>query len=367
MLGAQQDPYLLSGEWQLFASYRHLRSDRHFSGTVEQVDREKLGNFVVNKQYLLDLGATYAVNRQFNVTLGIPILTYGSWAVPLPVNPPGTRRVQSADGLGDITLVGRYWLLDCETKQTGNFALGLGVKLPTGDYGAKDKFQDITGGNAQVKPVDISIQPGDGGFGIILDGMGFQKVGSATAFASATYLINPRNTNGTPSIISNLFGGNVPASLAGFAVNSVPDQYLARVGAALPIKGVKGLSVSLAARIEGVPPDDLIGGSDGWRRPGYAIFVEPGLIYSQGRHTWSISAPVATQRNRQANVQGLEGDATFADYFIVASYSYRQGGRRKGAVQKPAAEKPTSQASCKGCRHCRPTALDAAMLSLVQR
>ncbi|HEU4753583.1 MAG TPA: hypothetical protein VFU47_10790, partial [Armatimonadota bacterium] len=285
MLGAQQDPYLLRHEWQLSASYRTLRSDRHFNGTVEQTEREKLGNNVVNKQRILDLGATYAVDRQLNVTLGVPILTYGSWSIPLPINPPGTRYVQSASGLGDITLTGRYWLLDAERSRKGNVALGLGVKFPTGNPDARDLFPDRTGGNPQVKPVDQSVQPGDGGWGVILDTQMFRRIGSVTAFASGTYLINPRNTNDTKSIISNLFGGNIPATLQDFKFNSVPDQYLARAGVAVPVPKVKGLAVSLAARIEGVPVNDLFGGSDGFRRPGYSIFVEPGLIYSTGKHT----------------------------------------------------------------------------------
>jgi hypothetical protein len=357
VLGAQRDPYLQPREGQFFINYRSLRSDRHFSGTIEQVEREELGNFVVNKQQILDLGATYQLNRQFNITLGIPILVYGSWSIPLPINPPGTRQVQSAEGLGDIILTGRYWLLDCNRYQRGNVALGLGVKFPTGNSNARDKFPDITGGNPQVKPVDQSIQPGDGGWGVLLDIQGFRQVGSATFFASGSYLLNPRDTNGTPSIISNLFGGNVPPQFADFRFNSVPDQYIARAGVAVPVPKVKGLSVSLAARIEGVPPSDVFGDSNGFRRPGYSIFVEPGLIYSSGRHTWSLSAPVATHRNRQANANGFEGDATFADYFFLAGYSYRFGGSKARAEQPAAAKKPgetLAKAPCSGCGFCKP-------------
>lgn len=357
MLGAQNDPYLQTHEWQLFANYRWLRSTRHFSGTVEQVEREQKGNNVVNRQQILDLGATYAVNRQLNLTLGVPFLVYGSWSIPLPVDPPGTRQVQSAKGVGDITLTGRYWLLGCENNRRGNLGLGLGVKFPTGNADARDRFPDITGGNAAVKPVDQSVQPGDGGWGAILDFQGFRQVGSATLFASGTYLLNPRDTNDTPSIVSNLFGGKVPPSLQGFRVNSVPDQYLARAGVAVPVPKVRGLSVSLAARIEGVPVSDVFGGSDGFRRPGYSIFVEPGLIYTTGRHTVSLSVPVATQRNRQANANGFEGDATFADYFFLAGYSYRFGGSRGKAAKKTPCPPEPSQAraranGCPGCPWC---------------
>lgn len=66
---------------------------------------------------------------------------------------------------------------------------------------------------------------------------------------------------------------------------SVADQYLFRVGAAFPVPRVSGLTFGIGLRGEGVPATDLIGKSDGFRRPGYAISVEPGIIYSKGKDT----------------------------------------------------------------------------------
>lgn len=325
MIGANQDPYLNKGEWQLNTSFRWLRSFRHFSGTEEQVDREKERNNVVNRQQLFDLGATYALDRQTNLSLSVPILVYGSWSIPLPIRPdPGPRYVQSTEGIGDIVLSARRWLLDCGHNHSGNVMLGVGLKLPTGKYDAKDRFPDITGGNPKVKPVDQSIQPGDGGTGVVLDLQAFKSWGDVTAYATASYLINPRDTNGTPSILANLLPTIPPASRYK-AVNSVPDQYLARAGVAVPIKKLRGLSVLLGARIEGVPVEDLFGDSNGFRRPGYAIFVEPGLVYNQGKNTFSLTVPVATQRNRPKDYAQIEGDATFADYMVLIGYTRRLG------------------------------------------
>src|SRR3569833_1244299 len=111
---AGDDPYLLKSEWLISATYRSLRADTHFRGIDVLEDRQRLRNNVVNKQQILDLGATYAVSRRFNVTLAVPILTYGSWSVPVPVDPPGPRQVQSANGFGDISQTGRNWELDTE-------------------------------------------------------------------------------------------------------------------------------------------------------------------------------------------------------------------------------------------------------------
>lgn len=332
LLGGAGGPYLGRNEWQVSATYRILSADTHFAGIKEVLQRELKHNNVINKQQILDIGITRELTRRTNLSVGIPILTDGSWSVPVPVEPPGPRQTQRASGLGDVSLTVRYWVLEPERHPNGNLELGVGVKAPTGDANAKHRFPDATGRVFSQMPVDQSIQPGDGGWGIDLDAQGFKQVGTATLFASATYLVNPRNKNGTESSVLFLCGGTIPPNLQRFKYNSVPDQYLARAGVSVPVPHVKGLSFSLAARIEGVPVRDLVGGSDGFRRPGYSIFLEPGITYSTGPHSLSLSAPVATQRN----IQKLDGtnyrpDGTLADYFFLLGYSYRFGGSHKSA------------------------------------
>ncbi|HYV27228.1 MAG TPA: hypothetical protein VFA77_06820, partial [Candidatus Eisenbacteria bacterium] len=57
--------------------------------------------------------------------------------------------------------------------------------------------------------------------------------------------------------------------------------------------------------------------------PGFAISIEPGLVYSKNRWTASLSAPVALYRNRERSVideqTGRHGDAAFADFMILVS------------------------------------------------
>jgi hypothetical protein len=98
---------------------------------------------------------------------------------------------------------------------------------------------------------------------------------------------------------------------------------------------VKGLAVSFGGRIEGVPPEDLLGDSDGFRRPGFAVSVEPGLAFATGKHVFSLSVPVAVYRERQQSEPEEDadrhGDASFADYLIIASWSVRFGGEDAAA------------------------------------
>ena len=321
MFGAASKLVPAKGEWQVSLSYRGLDSDTHFSGTEHQRYRERLGTNVVNTQQALDLGVSYAASERLGFTLGVPVVK-SSWAVPTPISPtPGPRAKQEASGLGDVSLTGRYWVFAPESRH--NVSLGLGVKAPTGDHNVTQAYPNIDGTNLAVKAVDQSVQPGDGGWGILLDVQAFRQYSKATLFASGTYLANPRDTNGTPSILVGLGVANSTFAREGLLVNSVPDQFLVRLGAVMPI-GKTGFAASLAYRIEGLPRYDLIGASHGWRRPGHEMFVEPGIAYSKGSSTWSLNVPIGFFRNRQANpYTGREGDATFPNYILLTGVSYR--------------------------------------------
>jgi hypothetical protein len=94
---------------------------------------------------------------------------------------------------------------------------------------------------------------------------------------------------------------------------------LGRVGFGYKFLPKYGLTFTLGGRIEGTPPDDLIGGSGGRRRPGYAVSIEPGLTFIRNGWFVSFSAPVALYRNRQPDSTGAEGDAAFADFMTLFS------------------------------------------------
>lgn len=321
MFGAYDTIPFQPGEWQVSFNYRGLRSDDHYNGTRFQYQRETLRNYVLNTQEIFDLGATWSLTRRLHLAGSIPVVN-ATWSIPMPITPPGIRREQNAAGIGDLSVMGRTWLLDPESHRRGNVSVGLGIKAPTGDHEAKDEYPDRTGANNAVKAVDQSIQPGDGGWGVIFDFQGYKRLRPVTFYGSGTYLANPRDTNGTPSIIVGLGLGSDPR-FADLLVNSVPDQYVARAGALFPFGGDR-FSVSLGLRIEGVPRYDLFGGSHGWRRPGYETFLEPGFTYTRGQSTWSLHVPRGLLRNRQPNpYTGTPGDATFPDYIVLFGYSYR--------------------------------------------
>jgi len=77
--------------------------------------------------------------------------------------------------------------------------------------------------------------------------------------------------------------------------------------------------------MEGVPVRDAFGSSNGFRRPGYVISIEPGLMYARGRYMVNLSGPWAMERNRKTSVTDIanhiHGDAAFSDYTIIAGLS----------------------------------------------
>jgi hypothetical protein len=339
VLGASASPYLQPGEFQVSASMRRLRSDTHFKGVERQIQREIDGSYVVNMQRLFDLGVTWQATRRLNLSASVPFID-ASWTLPYPVRPPGTRVPQVGRGLGDIVAVARYWVLDTRSHLTQNISAGVGVKLPTGHSSAASVYPDLTGQNPTLKAVDQSVQPGDGGWGVLFEGQYFRRVKAGIVFGSATYLANPGDTNATPSILVGLGRG---ATAGSRYFNSVPDQYLVRVGGAVPVPSVKGLSVSGALRMEGLKRYDLFGRSDGFRRPGFELFLEPGIAYSRGRQSLSFNFPIGIHANRLPDpYTGAAGDATFPGYIALANYSIRFG-RPGGRPTLPTGPTPVTQ------------------------
>lgn len=348
VFGANRSPYQQPGEWQVSLTARNLISNDHYNGKVEQVQRQTLANYVTNKQNLVDITASRVVTRRLTLTVGVPFVN-SSWASRDPAFPlPAARReiAQNGRGIGDISVTGRYWIFNPDTHRDWNVAAGGGIKLPTGNSRFQDRFPGRTDPTNMLRYVDQSVQPGDGGWGLMMEAHSFRVVNRVMVFGSGSYLANPRDTNDTPSIIAVL-GIPLTGNFAGLGVNSVPDQYQARLGGTVALW--KGFNASLAWRVEGLRRYDLIGDSHGWRRPGTAMFIEPGVSYSNGAHTVSFNMPLGYYYNRRPNpYTGNPGDATFPRHIFLSSYSLRLGKKpAPPAAQPPASMVPKSDDALK--------------------
>ena len=307
--------------WQFSTNYRCFRSYRHFSGTEENPDRVSNNTEVINNDNSLTWGATYTINNRWTVSASLPILYIDRSS--LYEHDRVSRHHTSSNGLGDIRLVGYYSVKMFGGKSSMMY--GMGLKLPTGNYNYKDNFYTVNG--IETRPVDQSIQPGDGGFGLITEiNFAHHATEKLSIYSNTLYLFNPKNANGTRT-----FRETLSPILANEAIMSVPDQYMARLGAQYLVGSKWGLAIG--GRLEGIPVRDVFGKSEGFRRPGYILSIEPSITYHNGPHSFNLSVPVARVRNRLQSVTDREtelvtgnprhGDAAFADYLLSISYAYK--------------------------------------------
>lgn len=315
-LGSEGNQYLEPGGWQTTLSYRWFRSDRHYRGSVEQAQRFVLGNEVVNNIHTTELTVAHGLTRRVSMSFSLPVIH--ATRSSLYEHGAGGRYTTKAFGVGDVRVGALTWLLDPEKHTEENIFIGLGLKLPTGERDAEDVFYTAAG--PQKRPVEQSIQLGDGGLGITFDLGGFARVAPRTfAYLSGSYLSNPDNLNGVRT-----FRETLSPALANESIMSVADQFLVRAGLTYALWPSKGVNVSLGWRWEGVPVRDLIGSSTGFRRPGFTGGIEPGVSWTFGKNTLSASAAVAIARERWRSVTdkeaGRHGDAAFADYALYASF-----------------------------------------------
>lgn len=286
---------------------RYFEASSTFKGNKFITD-----TLVTNHIYTLNISLVRLLNNGWSLALSIPVSANsrnnGGDHKGIGTLPRYTTR---SFGLGDIRLAAYKWLLDPAAKNRGNIQVGLGLKLPTGDF----RYQDYFVRNDSTKvlaPVDQAIQLGDGGTGITTELSAFYSVNNTiNIFVQGYYLVNPREQNG----VSNLKGRNpTPLEINNYTtVMSVPDQYSLRGGANLQFQRIV---LTAALRGEKVPVKDLIGGNKGFRRAASITSVEGGVTYKMNKTLVFISAGVPFKRNIIQNIENNMTPAGFADFLV---------------------------------------------------
>jgi hypothetical protein len=303
-------------KWDLSENYEHFRSYLDFIGSDNNTaNRNAAGNQVINVVDQFDTSLSYSFDLRDTVSLDVPYFAATRSQLVTGLGRFKTR----ADDLGDMRIGVSRWLLDPESNPRGNISLGLGLSVPTGKSNVKDYFHTTNG--LVYKNVDQSIQPGLGGWGYIFEGSAYYKLSAKTSmYADGFYMATPQDVNGTRTS---------SAITSETAYDSVYDQYELRAGVTQQLwrfqHGV--LDGSFGGRWEGVPSDDLIGRSDGFRRPGYVLSIEPGIAYLLPHDSLSLNVPVAEYMNRTQSypdtLTGGHGDAFFAKFLVLITYSHR--------------------------------------------
>jgi predicted porin len=180
--------------WQLNINYRYFKSFRHYRERHEEKERVEKGSDVRNFSHSLDLGLVRTLNSRWSLGLNLPILA--TRRSSLYEHDGKTRHSTFSFGIGDMRIAAYRWMLDPAKNPKGNVQLGLGVKLPTGDYRYQDFFykNDST---TVLGPVDQSIQLGDGGTGLTTEINAYYNFSrKVSVYGSFYYLLNPREQNG---------------------------------------------------------------------------------------------------------------------------------------------------------------------------
>ena len=346
-------------QWQVGANYRYFESFRHFKGDEEQYDRLVKQTQVINYSNTIDMSASMGLTLRTQLNVNLPVsytdrssyYEHGGQTTTFP----GARKTSTSAGIGDARIGISKWLWNPVSHTKSNLMLGVGLKLPTGNWNVQDSFYNVmvtdpvTGSSSRktvYRPVDQSIQLGDGGIGLSLEMQGFWEMADGLfAYGNAFYILNPRGVNGTmTNRRTTIVVNGVSQVFTNEYMCSVADQYAARLGF-LSQSQLHGLSFSWGARLEGVPVRDLVGESYGFRRPGYTIAAEPGVTYMKGKTTVNFNMPIALYRIRKQSVTDKEvqdatgvarnGDAAFADYLISLGVTYRlDAPKPKGILPK---------------------------------
>jgi thiol-disulfide isomerase/thioredoxin len=325
---AEGGGYLQPGDLTAAAGFRHVFSHVHFSGPTENYSRAQLGTEVQSKTNLDDLMLTYQLTDRISLTATVPFL-YAS------------RRLQSqyatlyTSGLSDVSAGAQYWLRSPKSRKAlfNNAQIGLSLLAPTGDDRQGDVVATSYGAAPTTQYPDYSVQPGGGSWGMIMSGQAFQSLGNGTAiFADGNYVM----TQGGRHDFWTSHGGTTnrsPAPTPGMTqFDAIQDQYMVEIGGSHPAPGIKGLGLTLAIRDEGVPARDLIGNDLGFRRPGFGIALTPGFVYTHGQNMIQFSVGKLVIRDRTKSVPekingAHEGDAAFANYVWMASYTLTIPGK----------------------------------------
>jgi hypothetical protein len=313
-------------KYTLSINHRYFRSYKHFVGTEEQKQRTAAGTEVVNYAHTTDFNLNKTLKNGWSVAIDVPVIANNRSS--LYEHGGKSRHSTNSFGLGDVRIGAYKWLVDPVRMTKGNVQVGLGLKLPTGDYRYTDKFF-VNDSTNILGPVDQSIQLGDGGLGFTAEVNAYYTVvKNLSAYANFYYLANPREQNGTSTA-----RGGVPSVTTvryGSDVMSVPDQYMFRGGVNYTFKK---FTVAAGLREECLPSKDLVGGNNGFRRPGYIVSFEPGITYEFKNFSAYAYVPVALQRNRvqsepdkiRTKLTGVyaKGDAAFADYAINIGLTFK--------------------------------------------
>jgi hypothetical protein len=314
--------------------YRWFDADQVYVGNNRRQELEDANTHDIFNSHSISLNVGYMLNKRWSFFAALPLV----WNQKSSVQEHSIvndnvirlqRRVTEAIGIGDLFVGTDYQITNRSTNTIGSLTATAAVKIPTGDYQVTDRWQGVGPGRSDlIRPVDPAIQPGDGTWGALLGLRGsllvFDWLG---AYGEAKYLATPADTNGVSTFrntISHLYDNE--------GSTSVPDQFMGRIGISLRVPG-SVLILNSGIRIDGIPVNDLIGKSNGFRRPGFATTWENGVTVQSKDFSFYVTIPyVYFQTRYQSNPDRAyslqnstvrHGEGAFARFMVYAGLQAR--------------------------------------------
>jgi hypothetical protein len=310
--GGQQSPYFQAGEWQVGIAFRRVATNRFFVGTQEDPTRAPGGQPLHLRLNSADVSFSYATSARLSLSLVVPM----SYSTGSNVYPDLQRHQVSSTGIGDINVMGNLWLGTPVAHLKGNVVVGFGIKAPTGRNDVLGKTYDAQGNVSEV-PLVQTLQLGDGGWAVPLQIQAFRQVlPRGSVYLSGSYSVSLTQHTDVLFPAENRFW-------------AAPDVYSLRGGFSYGIKAEPGIAMSLGGRMDGTMVSDLVGGrTDYYRKPGYTMYLDPGIALQSGPNQFTLNVPVRVRHNYMNmlinNAQTVRsGAGGVSDFVIYAGFSRR--------------------------------------------
>lgn len=289
----------IPGRFRLSYVYGYSDTDKYYTGEKRNrpVERNVAASTLTNEHTVI---AEYDATERLSFIAEIPFL-YVRQARDGPAS-FGVNGVMLADGLGDVRLLGKYWL----ANQSQSFRLyaAAGVRLPTGD--SNSRFTSDAGNRITE---DVAVQHGTGkGAGIVELGGTSQLHDNLGLFYSGRYTFTPSTETDARNFRNQLTGNgprrNSDSDSGSFKLGvQVPvGRMLREAVSENPVPKLDGLAIFQAVSCAWVPYDDVFGATEGFRRAGTVLFYEPGIAWAPAPDvTFTVSVPLTIYRKLQQN------------------------------------------------------------------
>ncbi|MGE3163865.1 MAG: hypothetical protein AB7O52_03100 [Planctomycetota bacterium] len=305
----------MPGRFRLSYVYGYSDTDKYYTGEKRDrpVERNVAASTLTNEHTVI---GEYDVTERLSFIAEIPFL-YVRQARDGPGS-FGVNGVMLADGLGDVRVLGKYWLAS-ENAGLRLYAAA-GVRLPTGD--SNSRFTSDAGNHITE---DVAVQHGTGNGAAIAELGGTSQLHrNFGLFYSGRYVLTPSTETDARNFRNQLTGNgprrNSDSDSASFKVGmQVPVGRMLRESVSeQPVPRLDGLAVFQAFSGAWVPYDDLVGATRGFRRAGTVLFYEPGFAWAPSPDvTFTVSVPITVYRKLQQNGGNLpewilQASVTFA-------------------------------------------------------